>query len=116
MLNILALKYKSIQLHGSSILYKKKGIVILGDGGAGKSTSTINAIQFYNANTVGDDYFLFCSKTLKVFPIYRTIKFKNNQSKTIAFLKNYKDFHLRIMQILCWHFLQIQYHFSGLQS
>jgi|LakMenEpi03Aug12_release.lakeMendotaPanAssembly.Ray.scaffolds.fasta_scaffold230057_2 hypothetical protein len=90
-IHILALKYKSIQLHGSSILYKKKGIVILGDGGAGKSTSTINAIQFYNANTVGDDYFLFCSKTLKVFPIYRTIKFKNKQSKTITFLKNYKS-------------------------
>jgi hypothetical protein len=89
-IHILALKYKSIQLHGSSILYKKKGIVIFGDGGAGKSTSTVNAIQFYNTNTVGDDYFLFCSKTLKVFPIYRTIKFKNNQSNTITFLKNYK--------------------------
>lgn len=90
-IHIIALKYKSIQLHGSSILYKKKGIVIFGDGGAGKSTCTINAIQFYNSNTVGDDYFLFCSKTLKVFPIYRTIKFKNNQSKTIKFLKNYKS-------------------------
>jgi len=90
-LHILALKYNSIQLHGSSLLYKKKGIVILGDGGAGKSTSTINAIEFYNANTVGDNYFLFCSKTFKVFPIYRTIKFKNKQSNTITFLKNYKS-------------------------
>jgi hypothetical protein len=28
---------------------------------------------------------------LKVFPIYRTIKFKNKQSNTITFLKNYKS-------------------------
>lgn len=90
-IHVLALNHKSIQLHGSSILYKRKGIVVLGDGGAGKSTSVINAIEFYNARTAGDDYFLFCSKTLKVFTIYKTLKFKNKNNKKITFLNKYKN-------------------------
>jgi hypothetical protein len=90
-IHVLALNHKSIQLHGSSLLYNRKGIVILGDGGAGKSTSVINAIEFYNAKTAGDDYFLFCSKTLKVFTIYKTVKFKNKNHKKIDFLNKYKN-------------------------
>ena len=90
-IHILALNHQSLQLHGSSLLFKNKGIVILGDGGAGKSTTTVNAIQLFKAKTVGDDYFLFCSKTLKVFPIYRTIKFKNKQHNKFTFLNKYKN-------------------------
>jgi hypothetical protein len=92
LIHILALSHQSMQLHGSALLFKKKGIVILGDGGAGKSTTAINAVEFYNAKTAGDDYFLFCGKTLKVFAIHKTVKFKNKHPNKITFLNKYKNF------------------------
>ena len=62
------MEYKCIQIHAGSILYKKKGILLLGNGGVGKSTSVINSINNYSCKTVGDDYLLISSKTKKAYP------------------------------------------------
>ena len=80
--------YKCIQIHAGSILHKKNGILLLGNGGAGKSTSVLNAIKHYNCKTAGDDYLIISSKTKKAYPIYRTIKLKKNFYNNISTTKN----------------------------
>jgi sulfopyruvate decarboxylase TPP-binding subunit len=86
--HLISMEFKCIQIHAGSILYKKKGILLLGNGGVGKSTSVINSINNYNCKTVGDDYLLISSKTKKAYPIYRTVKLKKNFYKILSLTKN----------------------------
>ena len=87
-IHLISMEYKCIQIHAGSILYKKKGILLLGQGGVGKSTSVINSIRHYNCKTVGDDYLLISSKIKKAYPIYRTVKLKKKFYKILLLTKN----------------------------
>jgi hypothetical protein len=87
-IHLISMEYKCIQIHAGSILHKKNGILLLGNGGSGKSTSVLNSIKNYNCKTVGDDYLLISSKTKKAYPIYRTIKLKKNFYNKITLTKN----------------------------
>ena len=87
-IHLISMEYKCIQIHAGSILYKKKGILLLGKGGVGKSTSVINSIRHYNCKTVGDDYLLISSKIKKAYPIYRTVKLKKKFYKILLLTKN----------------------------
>lgn len=87
-IHLISMEYKCIQIHAGSILYKKNGILLLGNGGVGKSTSVINSINRYNCKTAGDDYVLISNKTKKAYPIYRTIKLKKNFYKRRLLTKN----------------------------
>jgi len=87
-IHLISMEYKCIQIHAGSILHKKNGILLLGNGGAGKSTSVLNAIKHYNCKTAGDDYLIISSKTKKAYPIYRTIKLKKNFYNNISTTKN----------------------------
>ena len=87
-IHLISMEYKCIQIHAGSILHKRNGILLLGNGGAGKSTSVINSIRHYNCKTVGDDYLLISSKTKKAYTIYRTVKLKKNFYKILSLTKN----------------------------
>jgi hypothetical protein len=87
-IHLISMEYKCIQIHAGSILHKKNGILLLGNGGAGKSTSVLNSIKHYNCKTAGDDYLLISNKTKKAYPIYRTIKLKKKFYNKISLTKN----------------------------
>lgn len=62
-----------VLLHAGSICSDGKGFLLLGRGGAGKSTATTQAIDM-GYQSAGDDYVVVCLKTLSVLNLYRSVK------------------------------------------
>ena len=60
-------------LHGGTLALSGKGILLAGEGGAGKS-STVLAGIFGGLQSVGDDYVLVDAKTLTARPVFDTLK------------------------------------------
>jgi hypothetical protein len=64
-----------VMLHAASLYctQQKKGMLLLGKGGQGKSTSTITALEM-GLTSCGDDYLIVNPAKNEVFCLYRTIK------------------------------------------
>lgn len=70
----------STQLHG--------GLLLLGKGGAGKSTATIKAMEL-GLQSCGDDYVFVSVNPQVMHTLYRTVKFKSSGAiKTPGYLEN----------------------------
>ena len=95
-IHLLALQNNCWLAHAGSLSIDNKGILLVGPGGNGKSTTTAIGLK-REFNTVGDDYILIdCSiNTLKAYPIYRTIKL--HSSKIIEMPCIFESFQHRII-------------------
>ena len=87
--HLIALQSDCWLAHGGSIVDKRKGILFVGPGKSGKSSTTIALIS-QHMKTAGDDY-VCLSKDGKVYTIYRTIKHKGDRFLNfLSCLKDYK--------------------------
>lgn len=88
-IHLIALQSDCWLAHGGSILGKRKGILFVGPGKSGKSSTTIALIS-HQMKTAGDDY-VCLSKDCKVYAIYRTIKHKGDRfAHYLAYLRGYE--------------------------
>ena len=88
-IHLIALQSDCWLAHGGSIVDKHKGILFVGPGKSGKSSTTISLIS-HQMKTAGDDY-VCLSKDYKVYAIYRTIKHKGDRfTQFLDYLKEYE--------------------------
>lgn len=74
--------YKLGLIHGGVVERNSICSIYLGDGGSGKSTSVVKNILDYNQNLLADDYFAYDYLTGKIFPLYCSIKLKEDNYQT----------------------------------
>lgn len=64
-------------LHAGSIVHGSQSFLLLGQGGSGKSTTTLMALD-EGFKTCGDDYLVVSPSTGLMQPLYRTLKLPRN--------------------------------------
>ena len=81
-----ALMHDSILVHSGVVCQADSALVILGPGGAGKSTTTLSCVE-YGMQTTGDDFNLLSMVDGRVwaYPLFRTIKAKVGNSLITSF-------------------------------
>lgn len=72
-----ALFHESLVVHSGAVCQADQALVILGPGGAGKSTTTVSCIES-GMQTTGDDFNVLAmvDGQIWVYPLFRTIKVK----------------------------------------
>lgn len=60
-------------LHAAAVGYREKGILLVGKGGSGKSTTAVAAL-LNGLDYVGDDYIVVAADPARAFSIYNSVK------------------------------------------
>lgn len=81
-----ALVHDSLVVHSGVVCEADGALVILGPGGAGKSTTTLSCVE-YGMQTTGDDFNVLSmvDGRVWVYPLFRTIKAKAGNSLITGF-------------------------------
>lgn len=81
-----ALFHDALLVHSGVVCQNNQALVILGPGGAGKSTTTLSCLEF-GMKTTGDDFNMLCidEEKILVYPVFTSLKTKKGNALVMPF-------------------------------